>query len=343
LTRWRFLSASLLVTALSTLSTAPLSAQTLDDATRNTARSLATQGKDALDRADFELARDLFHRAYALVPAPTLAHYEGRALMGLGRLVEAEEALLRAVRTPLGAESPEAFREAVRNADTELVSLRARMPHVTITVLGVEPDDARLSVTLDERPLNAAMLGVEVPIDPGPHVLRAVVGDGEPVKVAFSMLEKQSQKLEVQPKVPSAPPLPVPMAPPSATVRRERQEALAARSWQKPVALASAGVGLAGLVTGVVTGVMAGRRYASAERACPDHACAEGSTGWNDVQSFRSLRTLSTVGYVVGGVGLAGGVTLYVLAPPHQSAAPRSARAFKVWLTAGSAFVGGAF
>ena len=316
----------------------------MDDGTRNAARSLASQGKDAFDKADWEHARDLFHRAYTLVPAPTIALYEGRALAKLRRFVEAEEAYMRAARTSLDAESPEPFRKAVHDAEDDLLALRARMPKVTIVPSGPGAREPELSVTLDGHPLKSALLGVELPIDPGDHTLRAVVPGAAPVQVAFSVVEKQQQKVDLPvpragqvsetPKVVNATPeVPEAVAPPPATQPS---------SWQLPAALVAGGVGVAGVAMGVITGLMAGSRYSKAGRECPDHACAEGSAGWDTVQSFRTLRTVSTVGYVVGGVGLAAGTTLFLLAPAKSKSTAR-AGSVNVWLNASSVGVAGAF
>jgi hypothetical protein len=65
------------------------------------------------------------------------------------------------------------------------------------------------------------------------------------------------------------------------------------------------GVGVAGVAAGIITGLMAGSRHATAEQKCPERSCIEGSEGAEALDSFRTLRTVSTIGYVVGGVGLA--------------------------------------
>jgi hypothetical protein len=316
----------------------------VDDGTRNAARSLASQGKDAFDKADWDRARDLFHRAYTLVPAPTIALYEGRALAKLSRLVEAEEAYMRAARTSLDAESPEPFRKAVHDAEDDLLALRTRMPKVTIVPSGPGARDPELSVTLDGHPLKSALLGVQMPIDPGNHTLGASVPGAAPVQVSFSVLEKQQQKVDLPvpqgshvsqpPKVVKAAPVErEPVTPP--TPPRASQ-------WQLPAALIAGGVGVAGLATGVITGLMAGSRYSKAKRECPDHTCIEGSAGSDTVQSFRTLRTVSTVGYIVGGVGLAAGTTFFLLAPAKATSTGRTG-SVNVWLNVSSVGVAGAF
>lgn len=339
----RFRSTCLLLVALNLAFSPRAYAQAVDDTTRNAARSLASQGKEALDKADYERARDLFHRAYTLVPAPTIALYEGRALLKLHRLVEAEEAFMRAARTVLDAESPEPFRKAVHDAEDELLALRARMPKVTIVTSGPGASDPQLSVTMDGRPLASALVGVELPIDPGQHTLQGVVPGGKPTDLVFSVAEKQSQKVELavaggQRVVVAQKPSVV--APPVA--ERPAASESAPSPWHKRAGLIVGGVGVAGVATGIITGLLAGSRHSKAERECTDHTCVEGSAGWDAVESFRTLRTVSTVGYIIGGVGLAAGTTLFLTAPSEPSVSAR-ARSLNVWVSAGGAGLAGTF
>ena len=93
-----------------------------------------------------------------------------------------------------------------------------------------------------------------------------------------------------------------------------------------------------GLATGMITGLLATSRHADATRECPEGACAPNSSGWEAAQSFRTLRTVSSVGYVVGVVGLAGGITLLLTAPKA-----RPARAMALEVGAGALRLEGSF
>jgi hypothetical protein len=315
-------------------------AEPVDDKTRNAARSLAEQGRDVYDKGDFERARDLFHRAYALVPAPTIALYEGRSLAKLGRLVQAQEAYLRAVRTQLNADSPEPFRKAVHEAEGEEVALEPRIPKVTLTISGPGAQGPELTVTVDGEPTKPELLGVEMPINPGPHVVLAAALGGDQARVPFSIDERERKSVEIKvaaakiAKAAPPPPPPVEKAPPS------EKPAASPSSWQKPAAFAAGGVGVVGLATGIITGSMAAARYSDAKSQCPNHVCVEGSAGQDKLDSFRSLRTVSTIGYIVGGVGLAASITLFVLLPSDHAEGTASAG---VWLGANGGGVMGAF
>jgi hypothetical protein len=319
-------------------------AEQVDDSTRNAARSLATQGKDAFDAQDYARAADLLRRAYALVPAPTIALYEGQSLTRLGRLVEAEEAFMRAMRTPLDAQSPEQFRNAKRDAEVELSALQPRIPKVTIVVNDPGASAPNLAVALDGKAVKNALLGVEMPIDPGDHVLTTGAG-GERREISFSIAEKERKNVAIDAMAvtdkaaPLAPPpaqSPPPAPPPPSDVPPPKP----ASSWQKPAAFVVGGIGVAGLATGIVTGLMAASRHSTAEEQCPERVCTEGTGGADALESFRTLRSVSTVGYVVGGVGLAGGAALFLLAPAQPAASTSSVR---VWVGLRGTGIQGAF
>jgi hypothetical protein len=328
------------IAALLCVAPSALAQEPIDDSTRNAARSLASQGKDAFDAKDYARAADLLRRAYALVPAPTIALYEGQSLVQLGRMVEAEEAFMRAMRTPIDAHSPEQFRKAKRDAEQELSALRPRIPKVTIVVTGPGASAPNLGVALDGKTVKNAVLGVEMPIDPGDHVLTTGAG-GERKEVTFSIAEAERKSVEIEALAPTDAAAPVaPPPPPAAPPPPAPAPAKPASTWQKPAAFVVGGIGVAGLAAGIVTGLMAGSRHATAEKECPNSVCTEGSAGADALESFRSLRTVSTIGYVVGGVGLAGGAALFLLAPSQPSA---SASNVHVFVGAGNAGVRGAF
>ena len=194
---------------------------------------------------------------------------------------------------------------------------------------GAGAGSPNLAVALDGKAVKNALLGVEMPIDPGDHVLTTGAG-GERREVSFSIAEKERKNVEIEALAPTdaaapvAPPPPPPATPPPPEAPPPKPVA----TWQKPAAFVVGGIGVAGLATGIVTGLMAASRHATADKECLDHVCIEGSTGSDALESFRTLRTVSTIGYVVGGVGLAGGAALFLLAPSQPATGATSVRIF---------------
>jgi hypothetical protein len=339
------LGVSLLVSvALLTQVGVARAAEPVDDSERNAARNLAEQGRDAFDKGDFARSLDLFHRAYDLVQAPTLALYEARSLAKLGRLVEAEEAYLRAIRAQLGPGAPEAFRKAVRDAGSEALQLGPRVPKVTIVLAGPGAQLPELRVTLNRERVKSALLGVEMPIDPGTHELEAQSPGGEVARVRFAIDERERKTVELRVSAPASVsrpavrPTPRPTPTPSSAPRSSPEPQPS--SWHRPGALAAGGLALVGVGTGIVAGVMASSKHADAERECPNRACVEGTEGADSLSAFRSLRTVSTIGYVVGAAGVAAGLTFLLTAPSPRGS---SRAAVGVWVGASGAGVTGAF
>ena len=78
--------------------------------------------------------------------------------------------------------------------------------------------------------------------------------------------------------------------------------------------IAAAGVGLAGVAVGGIFGVTALAKQSSLNKICKAKLCPE--TASSDISTLRTSSTLSTVGFVVGGVGIAAAVVLYLVGRP---------------------------
>lgn len=297
--------------AAALLLAAPSARARVDDATRDAARELAHRAEAASRSGDYRRAADLYRRAYALVPAPTLSIREARALAQIGKLVEAAEAYVRTIRTPLQPSSPAVFDQAVAQAKSELAALRPRIPQLKISVQGVPA--RRVVVELDGRVVPRALVGVAAPVDPGAHELTAKGprGGHTEARVVLEPAESRSVVLTLRPVTTSAAGNAAVTAGTPATGEPAPARGRAQRTW----GFIGLGVGAAGLGVGLVTGLMATSRHSSAQRECPGNRCVAGSTGQNDVNAFRTLRTISTIGYIAGAVGVAAGVTLLLTAP----------------------------
>jgi serine/threonine-protein kinase len=98
--------------------------------------------------------------------------------------------------------------------------------------------------------------------------------------------------------------------------------------------LAAIGVGAAGVVgvgVGTVFGIVALGKRSDLDRLCPGYPrCVDSQR--SDVQGnyddAKHAATISTVGFVLGGVLVAGGVVLWLVAPGRAPASPAA------WVTA---------
>ena len=89
-------------------------------------------------------------------------------------------------------------------------------------------------------------------------------------------------------------------------------------SLQRTLGWVGLGVGAAGVVLGGITGLVASSKKSDLDSGdCLDGRC--GPSERDEVESYNSMVTLSTVGFVVGGIGLAAGATLLLTAPSPNS------------------------
>ncbi len=280
----------LLISCVLLCSTAAHAQSAPSAADKATARQLAIEGHEALKAKDYEKAADFYERAEKLYHAPTLLVGLARAYTGLGKFVEASEAYNRVLRETLGGDASDAFRRAQEDAKAEIDNVTSKIAHATISVDGPESP----KVLLDGEPLDNASLGVKRPVNPGDHKVEASAAGFVSQDRRFSV--ESGELTEVSFEL-----LPAP-------------EAAQPTEGLRPISIAgfaALGLGVAGLAVGGVTGGMAMGRHGELTDACPGNVCA--ADQGDNLDSYRTLGTVSTAGFVAGGVFAAVGATLVIL------------------------------
>ncbi|AKT36488.1 PEGA domain-containing protein [Chondromyces crocatus] len=306
----------------------PASAQ-LSAEQRAEAQSLTTQGRNALRQQRFADAIDPLTRAVELAPTPQLKLELAQALSGAQRLVEASKILHEIGNAP--AETPQA--KQTQAAARKMVSeVEARIPWIQIAVLGPKEGEAR--ILIDGKETDASF---EVPIDPGEHTVRVEAEGFKPVERQPALAEGEHLELELTLE-------------PDGSVEKEVEPAPLPppkpRRSTPTLAMVAFGAGGLGVAVGSLFGILAFTETSAAKEHCAGNICPNTP----DVVSSRdaALRngTISTVGFVVGGVGLAAGAVLLLTAPkrPAPSASPsQEAATIRPWIGAGQAGVVGTF
>ena len=170
---------------------------------------------------------------------------------------------------------------------------------------------------MDDEPLTDRLDGTPRAIDPGTHSFTFRMEGEAPVTRTFVIQEGQQDRRElVTFRAPVVPPVSTVASPPIAT---PSTQASADMSAQKVLALVATGIGVAGIGTGTAFGVVALSRKNAAQSECPGQcATQDGVNKWNDVVAAGNI---STIGFVVGGVGLAAGVAWWLTAPSFGGSA----------------------
>jgi hypothetical protein len=301
----RFLRAASFAFVLGT-STAALAQASPQDIAQ--ARELGMQAQAAFDAGKLEESEKLWVAATGLFNAPTLTLGLARTQAKLGKLVLAQESYNKIIREQ--GDQPNlsaAFKDALDSARAEIGPISARIASVVIIVEG--PADA--TVTIDDQPVSKAGLGHKRPVDPGSHVIRARAPGYKEAQTNFQVAEsgvaEAKLRLEKDPNAEPAETKPV-----QATVDTKG-------SSDTTLALVAYGVGGAGLLFGAITGIVAIGKRSDLESTCPNDRCP--GSAQDDVDSYRTMGTLSTVGFIVAGAFAAAGTVLLLTAPKKTGAA----------------------
>lgn len=286
---------------------------------------------DALvKKGDREQAVDRLRQADSLDPLPSRKVRLAKVLSDLLRLTEATQVLEQAIE---GKPSDRKQKEAVSKAQKLLDDVRGRTP--TLAVKIVKPEPAKVSVQLDGKPFDPA-LGPQ-PFDPGYHQLVATAPAHDELRREVSLAERATEVVELS-------------LTPSAGAADAEEAASGGGGIGKWPAIISWSLGAVGLGFGIGYGVVA---INDTNALLDDYACAGDicpSAAQDDLDSAKLEGNISTVGFVVAGVGLVAGTIFWLVADSSddESAAPGeegSAPAARVVPVVGPGWVGmaGAF
>jgi hypothetical protein len=270
------------------------------------AADLFREGRDALAAKNYELACAKFAESQRLEARVGTLINLAQCEEQLNRLASArqhwEEAtdLGRATSDPRVAYTTEHFD-----------AIDKRVPRLVVRVVRSAPADT--VVHRDDVELGHASLGTPLPLDPGKYtVVAAAIHHADGVAVVVELAEGESKDVTVEPGplLPEQPPTPTP-----ATVAPVRSERPGGRSPLWYGAIASGAVGIIGLGIGTYLGIQAINGKNS--DGCNGDVCIGDAKTKRD--SALQAGNESTVAFVTGGVFLAAGIALWVLAPSRTA------------------------
>ncbi len=211
-------------------------------------------------------------------------------------------------------------KECVRRIDL----VNGSMPTVVFEAKDPAGNDlTAVTVKMDGEPLAERLEGTAISLDPGAHTF-TFDSPGQP-QITKQLVVREGQKDRreaIQFGGGSSSSTSKPAAsvvtiggPPSSTATPT--ETSRGSSSQKVVGYASIGLGVAGVAVGTIFGLSSMSKHNDAKDACPA-ACtdANGVKLWDDA---RSAGNISTIGFIVGGLGLAGGAILVLTAKPADT------------------------
>jgi hypothetical protein len=280
-------------------------------------RELSSEGKQDYDAGRYEQAADKFRRAYATIPVPTLALWTARCLHNLGRFVSASELYRQATqleRNELWMGTTQ--QDAQAEAQQELDELLPRIARLQVVVSGA-PSDAVIA-TVDGARLPNSLFGVGRPTDPGRRLVRAEF-QGEVIQAEVELEEGQAQQIQLE-FTGKSQKASTSGSREASTSTSDTHERGSPRSTQRTLSYVGLTIGATGALVGVVTGLVVAKGYSDLRSNCPNDICDPTRTDPSRMDSYNTLRSVSIVGFVVGGVGLLSGAALLLTSPtdPHQ-------------------------
>lgn len=351
------------------LVSAPSVVRAQSDEQRAAARSLATEGATAFNEGRFKEAVDYFGKAESLMHAPPHLLFLARSHVKLGQLVRAREAYLKIVKETLPANAPKAFRDAQTAAETEVRDVEPKIASLTIRIEGGE-GATDVGVMVDGVALPNVLVGLAQPIDPGTHRIEAGAtgfrAPSEPVTLAEGEKKSVVLKLESAPgaaplvagpaaaapagaaPAPGTTPAPAAATAPTASPTTDTGPQKDSGGGLRIGSYVAFGVGAIGLAGGALFTLQSASKRKDADSTFAACSAEPGGCHDDDPRSAQtdeldrdadSKKTLGIVGFAVGGVGVAAGVTLLVL----SSGGDEKKAGIQPWIGLGSAGLRGRF
>ena len=231
-------------------------------------------------------------------------------------------------------------------------ALEAKLNRLTITVAPTVPQ-ANLSILRDGVPVASAELGLAVPVDPGDHaVVVSAPGHAPRTLSAHTGPEAPTATVRIDSldETPAGTPTPAPtptQTSPEQPATSPEQPAGSSEDTGKTRRLLSfgaMGLGVVGLGVGTVFGFLAKSKLDASNNGPCNSADRCSSEGLSDRKDAETFATVSTIGFIAGGVLAAGGVVLFLTAPPSTSTSTTGVTLSPAPLTGGAgALLSGSF
>lgn len=295
------------------------------------AQALFDEGKSLMDARRFREACPKLAESQRLDPGGGTTLLLAMCHEGEGRLASAWADYNQAVTE--ARRDRRADRE--RAAEAKVKELAPRLARMRVVSLGNEDG---LELKRDGTVLGRAQWSTAIPVDPGEIRFEATAPGRKPWQ-GVVRIEGEGKLFEVRIPALEAAPVVVAPAPPPTTAPEARGRESASPSRTPPPSSSSSdrilvsavvgGAGVLALGVGSVVGLSAMSSWKSVHDACPGGRCTTDASV-KDAASVRSRADASTVLFVLGGLAVAAGVTIYVAWPSGEPEDAKPARAFGV-------------
>jgi hypothetical protein len=276
---------------------------------RPVASALFRKGLEELNQKNYGKACPDFEESYHLSQLPgtlfTLAEcyaFAGKIASAVARYGDYLEVMSKRPDGERIIQRGRMDRAVARKAELE-----PKVPLLTLSYKKALP--AKTSITRNGIEVTEVMLNTPLPVDPGKQEIVISLTDGQVHRQEIVISEGVQRSLQLV--VPVLKPRPKGSENGSSLGHRE-----APRTKLTPLFWVTSGITVAALATGSVTGWLALQKKQASEPDCMAGQC--NAEGFSNVSAMKSLGTVSTISFVVGGVGLSA-VIVQLLLPSSSS------------------------
>jgi hypothetical protein len=304
------IATSLCLAALSFAHSAQAQGASLDAASKEEKKAAASDyrnGMKAFQAKRFDDALAAFEKSYDTVRSPNSRLMIGRTLAALERFGEAYDALQATVRDAEEASATDAkYQKTVDAAKNELKDLEGKVGFVNVELRGAGEGD-RVKVAGRER--SASELAEPIAVTPGSVSVVLVSASGEETERSVDVdagetetvaLGQAAESMETDEGTPD-----------SDTDTEATAEVDTSKMNTKTLAYVAGGIGIAGMVTFGVFGIMNNGKFDDLEERCPNRVCPADLE--EDADTGQTYQTIANIGLVVGVVGLGTSAALFLL------------------------------
>ncbi len=210
---------------------------------------------------------------------------------------------------------------------------KALYPNLSKLTVEITSPPSGTEVKRDGKLVDSGSYGMAMPVDPGHHVIDVTAPGKLPfhkeVDVGPRGQERVAVALEAAPVQQTEHDALKPVQPPPQDTGRGNGMRIAG--------LTVAGVGVAGIAVGAIFGGLAIGQKNSAAPNCTADLSHCNQTGKSAIDDAMTLATVSTIAFIAGGVLVATGITVFILAPSSKE------KAVSLFIGPRGVFLGGAF
>lgn len=258
-----------------------------------------TKAKKLAGQRNHAGAVDAYREAVSLDPKAQYKLDLARSLVEIGKLSLANETLAEI------DETTEPNVKQIKSAAKLLIAkIQPRIPSVKVLVTGADALAVTASIDGEDVPIGEA-----VDRDPGDYFVRAEATGYKTTEEKITLAEGEKRVVNLA------------LAPAPKIADTEDETESTGGGTMAPAGIAF-GVGGAGLVLGTVFGILAFTETAALEEACGGSVCPPNQE--DAIISAQTYGTVSTVGFIVGGAGVATGIILaFTVGSSDEPEAPK--------------------